>query len=106
LELTEIISQFGDAALSMTLMGYWVYTLRSDLADAQEKVEKLNEYIRVSDKENIQTLSEFGKFLESLIANVDSIKGELAKEISHSAELVKDKIDNLKLIIESKNESG
>lgn len=105
MELIDIISQFGDAALSMALMGYWVYTLRTDLAIEQEKVEKLNDYIRVSDKENIQTLSEFGKFLESLIANVDSIKGELAREISHSAEMVKNKIDNLRTIIESKNES-
>jgi hypothetical protein len=105
MELYELIAQFGDAVLSTALLGYWVVMLRSDLKDEKEKVEKLNEYIRLSDKENIQTLSEFGKFLESLIANVDSIKGELAKEIAHSAETVKNKIDNLRTIIESKNES-
>ena len=79
---------------------------RSDgkLKEKEDEIKSLNEYIRISDKENIKTLSEFGKFLESLIANVDSIKGELAREISHSAEMVKNKIDNLKTIIEIKNE--
>ena len=87
------------------MLGYFLYRSDGKLKEKEDEIKSLNEYIRISDKENIKTLSEFGKFLESLIANVDSIKGELAKEISYSAEVVKNKIDNLKTIIESKNET-
>jgi len=103
MELVEILSG-ADVFLVTVVMGYLWYNSNKKVTEKEEEIRKLNEYIRISDKENIKTLSEFGKFLESLIANVDSIKGELAKEISHSAEVVKNKIDNLKTIIESKNE--
>lgn len=105
MELLELLGQFGDALLSTALLGYWVYSLKSELKEERKRVDTLNEYIRISDKENIKTLNEFSKFLESLIANVESIKGDLAKEIAHSAETVKNRIDNLKTIIESKGEN-
>jgi hypothetical protein len=104
MELVEILNG-ADVFLVTVVMGYLWYNSNKKVSEKEEEIRKLNEYIRISDKENIKTLSEFGKFLESLIANVDSIKGELAKEISHSAEVVKNKIDNLKTIIESKNET-
>ena len=85
-------------------MGYLWYNSNKKLTEKEKEIKELNEYIRISDKENIKTLAEFSKFLESLIANVDRIKGDLAREISHSAEVLKDKMDNLRLIIESKNE--
>ena len=104
MELVEILSG-ADVFLVTVVMGYLWYNSNKKLTEKEKEIKELNEYIRISDKENIKTLSEFGKFLESLIANVDSIKGELAREISHSAEMVKNKIDNLKTIIESKNET-
>ena len=104
MELVDILSNL-DAPAILIVLGYFLYRSDGKLKEKEDEIKSLNEYIRISDKENIKTLSEFGKFLESLIANVDSIKGELAKEISHSAEVVKNKIDNLKTIIESKNET-
>ena len=104
MELVHILSNL-DAPAILIVLGYFLYRSDGKLKEKEDEIKSLNEYIRISDKENIKTLSEFGKFLESLIANVDSIKGELAKEISHSAEVVKNKIDNLKTIIESKNET-
>jgi hypothetical protein len=103
MELTEILKSV-DAPAILIVLGYFLYRADTKVKEKEDEIKSLNEYIRISDKENIKTLSEFGKFLESLIANVDSIKGELAKEISHSAEVVKNKIDNLRTIIESKNE--
>ena len=103
MELVDILSNL-DAPAILIVLGYFLYRSDGKLKEKEDEIKSLNEYIRISDKENIKTLSEFGKFLESLIANVDSIKGELAREISHSAEMVKNKIDNLKTIIESKNE--
>ena len=103
MELVDILSNL-DAPAILIVLGYFLYRSDGKLKEKEDEIKSLNEYIRISDKENIKTLSEFGKFLESLIANVDSIKGELAKEISYSAEVVKNKIDNLKTIIESKNE--
>ena len=103
MELVEILSNL-DAPAILIVLGYFLYRSDGKLKEKEDEIKSLNEYIRLSDKENIKTLSEFGKFLESLIANVDTIKGELAREISHSAEMVKNKIDNLKTIIESKNE--
>ena len=102
MELVEILKG-ADVFLVTVVMGYLWYRESERVKQKEEEITKLNEYIRLSDKENIHTLSEFGKFLESLIANVDTIKGELAKEIAHSAEAVKGKIDNLRIIIESKN---
>ena len=104
MELVDILSNL-DAPAILIVLGYFLYRSDGKLKEKEDEIKSLNEYIRISDKENIKTLSEFGKFLESLIANVDSIKGELAKEISHSAEVVKNKIDNLKTIMESKNET-
>ena len=104
MELVDILSNL-DAPAILIVLGYFLYRSDGKLKEKEDEIKSLNEYIRISDKENIKTLSEFGKFLESLIANVDSIKGELAREISHSAEMVKNKIDNLKTIIESKNET-
>ena len=103
MELVDILSNL-DAPAILIVLGYFLYRSDGKLKEKEDEIKSLNEYIRLSDKENIKTLSEFGKFLESLIANVDTIKGELAREISHSAEMVKNKIDNLKMIIESKNE--
>jgi|DEB0MinimDraft_10_1074344.scaffolds.fasta_scaffold01477_21 hypothetical protein len=103
MELVDILSNL-DAPAILIVLGYFLYRSDGKLKEKEDEIKSLNEYIRLSDKENIKTLSEFGKFLESLIANVDTIKGELAREISHSAEMVKNKIDNLKTIIESKNE--
>jgi len=103
MELNEILKSL-DAPAILIVLGYFLYQADRKIKDREDEIKELNEYIRLSDKENIKTLSEFGKFLESLIANVDTIKGELAREISHSAEMVKNKIDNLKTIIESKNE--
>ena len=103
MELVDILSNL-DAPAIFIVLGYFLYRSDGKLKEKEDEIKSLNEYIRLSDKENIKTLSEFGKFLESLIANVDTIKGELAREISHSAEMVKNKIDNLKTIIESKNE--
>jgi hypothetical protein len=103
MELVDILSNL-DAPAILIVLGYFLYRSDGKLKEKEDEIKELNEYIRLSDKENIKTLSEFGKFLESLIANVDTIKGELAREISHSAEMVKNKIDNLKMIIESKNE--
>jgi len=103
MEFTELIQYLDTLGITVLLAFIW-WRSEDRVKQKEEEIQKLNEYIRLSDKENIKTLSEFGKFLESLIANVDTIKGELAKEISHSAEMVKHKIDNLKTIIESKNE--
>lgn len=103
MELIDILSQFGDAALSSILLGYWVYILRKDLADERGKVDRLNQYIRTSDRENIKTLSDFSKFLEMLIADMGSMKSDVVKEIAGSAENVKLKIDNLKTILEARN---
>ena len=103
MELTEILTSV-DAPAILVVLGYFLYRSDAKVKEKEDEIKSLNEYIRVSDKENIKTLSEFSKFLESLISNVDSIKGELAREISHSAEMVKNRIDNLKTIIESKNE--
>ena len=104
MELVEILSG-ADVFLVTVVMGYLWYNSNKKVSEKEEEIRKLNEYIRISDKENIKTLAEFSKFLESLIANVDRIKGDLAREISHSAEVLKDKTDNLKTIIESKNET-
>jgi hypothetical protein len=103
MELVEILNG-ADVFLVTVVMGYLWYNSNKKVTEKEEEIRKLNEYIRISDKENIKTLAEFSKFLESLIANVDRIKGDLAREISHSAEVLKDKMDNLKTIIESKNE--
>ena len=103
MELVEILSG-ADVFLVTVVMGYLWYNSNKKVTEKEEEIRTLNEYIRISDKENIKTLAEFSKFLESLIANVDRIKGDLAREISHSAEVLKDKMDNLKTIIESKNE--
>jgi hypothetical protein len=104
MELVEILNG-ADVFLVTVVMGYLWYNSNKKVTEKEEEIRKLNEYIRISDKENIKTLAEFSKFLESLIANVDRIKGDLAREISHSAEVLKDKMDNLKTIIESKNET-
>jgi hypothetical protein len=104
MELVEILNG-ADVFLVTVVMGYLWYNSNKKVSEKEEEIRKLNEYIRISDKENIKTLAEFSKFLESLIANVDRIKGDLAREISHSAEVLKDKMDNLKTIIESKNET-
>lgn len=103
MEFSELIQYLDTLGITVLLAFIW-WRSEDRVKQKEEEIQKLNEYIRLSDKENIKTLSEFGKFLESLIANVDTIKGELAKEISHSAEMVKNRIDNLKVIIESKNE--
>ena len=100
MELANLL-QSADAFLVTVVLGYFWYKADQKLKAREHDIKELNEYIRKSDKENIQTLSDFSKFLESLISNVDSIKGELAKEIAHSAEVVKDKIDNLKEVIQS-----
>jgi hypothetical protein len=104
MELVEILSG-ADVFLVTVVMGYLWYNSNKKVTEKEKEIKELNEYIRISDKENIKTLAEFSKFLESLIANVDRIKGDLAREISHSAEVLKDKMDNLKTIIESKNET-
>ena len=104
MELVEILSNL-DAPAILIVLGYFLYRSDGKLKEKEDEIKSLNEYIRISDKENIKTLAEFSKFLESLIANVDRIKGDLAREISHSAEVLKDKMDNLKTIIESKNET-
>lgn len=103
MEFTELLPYVDTLGITALLAFIW-WRSEERVKQKEEEIQSLNEYIRLSDKENIKTLSEFGKFLESLIANVDSIKGELAREISHSAESVKNKIDNLRTIIESKNE--
>jgi hypothetical protein len=103
MELVEILNG-ADVFLVTVVMGYLWYNSNKKLTEKEKEIKELNEYIRISDKENIKTLAEFSKFLESLIANVDRIKGDLAREISHSAEVLKDKMDNLRLIIEGKNE--
>ena len=103
MELVEILNG-ADVFLVTVVMGYLWYNSNKKVTEKEKEIKELNEYIRISDKENIKTLAEFSKFLESLIANVDRIKGDLAREISHSAEVLKDKMDNLKTIIESKNE--
>jgi len=100
MELANLL-QIADAFVVSVVLGYFWYKTDEKLKARENDIKELNEYIRTSDKENIQTLSDFSKFLESLISNVDSIKGELAKEIAHSAEVVKDKIDNLKEVIQS-----
>lgn len=105
MELIDILSQFGDVALSMALMGYWVFTLRTDLSEEKAKVESLNDYIRTSDRENIKTLAEFSKFLETLISDMSSMKSDMVREIAQSAENVKSKIDNLKTILEHNGKS-
>ena len=104
MELVEILNG-ADVFLVTVVMGYLWYNSNKKVTEKEKEIKELNEYIRISDKENIKTLAEFSKFLESLIANVDRIKGDLAREISHSAEVLKDKMDNLKTIIESKNET-
>jgi len=100
MELAELLNN-ADAFLVTVVLGYFWYKTDERLKQKEKEINELNTYIRTSDKENIQTLGEFGKFLESLIFNVDSIKGDLAKEIAHSAEVVKEKIDNLKEVIQS-----
>lgn len=102
LKLIDILSQFGDAFISVVLLGYWVILLRNDLKEEKGKNDSLNDYIRTSDRENIKTLSEFSKFLETLIANMDNMKTDVVKEVAQSAENVKLRIDNLKTLIESK----
>lgn len=102
MELVEILKNV-DAPAILIVLGYFLYRCDVKLKDREDEIRTLNEYIRISDKDNIKTLSEFSRFLESLISNVDTIKGELAREIAQSAEIVKGKIDNLRTIIESKN---
>ena len=102
MELVEILKSL-DAPAILVVLGYLLYRSDKKIEKKEIEVQSLNEYIRESDKENIRTLSEFSKFLETLIANVDSIKGDLAEKISVSAEIIKERIDNLKTTIESKN---
>jgi len=102
MELVDIISNLDTPAI-LTVLGFFLYRSDSKLKEREDEIKSLNEYIRLSDKENINTLAEFSKFLESLIANVDSIKGDLAREISLSADGLKNKMDNLRTLIELKN---
>tara|TARA_R110000796_G_scaffold250663_2_gene380145 strand:+ start:376 stop:690 length:315 start_codon:yes stop_codon:yes gene_type:complete len=102
MELLEILKSLDTPAIVLVL-GYFLYRGDEKLKEKEQDNKDLNEYIRDSDKENIRTLSEFSKFLETLIANVDSIKGDLAREILYSAESVKERIDTLKHTIENKN---
>lgn len=105
MELVDILTNL-DAPAILGVLGYFLYRSDGKLKDKEDEIKELNEYIRKSDKDNIQTLSEFGMFLESLIANVDTIKGELAREITYSAEMVKAKVDALKESIERHGTSG
>lgn len=95
MELYEVIAQYGDAALSMVIMGYWVYSLRNDLKDEREKIEKLNAYIKEQDKANIQSLSDNSRFIETLIGNVSALKFDLVREF-----------DQLKTLLTSRNEKS
>jgi uncharacterized protein YPO0396 len=103
MELLDILQNLDTPAIILVL-GYFIYRGENKIKEKEAETKELNEYIRISDKENIHTLSEFSKFLETLIANVDSIKGDLAREISHSAEMVKERIDSLKTSMENKND--
>lgn len=95
MELYEVISQFGDAAISMVIMGYWVYSLRNDLKDERDKIEKLNVYIKEQDKANIQSLADNSRFIETLIGNVAALKVDLIREV-----------DQLKILLTSRNEKS
>ena len=97
--VVDVILQFGDALLSMALLGYWVYTLNNTVETKESKIDELNSYILQNNTENLNTLSEFSKFLETLIINTDRNKDDVTKEIHASAESVKAKLDNLKTII-------
>lgn len=101
--IVELISEYGDASLVLLVLGIWIASLKKDISEERKKNESLNRYIRETEKENIKTLSEFGRFLETLIANMDSMKDGMVKEIALQGEHVKLRLDNLKTILESKH---
>ena len=93
MELLDLIKDFGDAALSMALMGYWVYRQQKVIDDKNAEIRELNNYIRESDKEDIKTLNEFSRFLESLIAKMDVMQDALRRDIAESARSIKSHIN-------------
>jgi len=111
LGLLDLVLQFGDAIMSMALLGYWVNTLQKQLEVKESNIKELNEYIRDNNVENLKTLSEFSKFLNNLITSVDSSKTDMLREVNTSADSIKtkidssidhikEKIDNLKTVID------
>ena len=105
MELLEVFKNL-DAPAVLLVLSYFINKADKKLTIKEKELTDLNNYIRTSDKENIKMLGEFSKFMEVLISNVDSIKGDISKDIHYSAEMVKNQIDVLKLTIENKNARG
>jgi len=99
MELVELMTKL-DAPLVLVVGVFIVRYLSNQNDKKDNEIRSLNAYIRTSDKENIKTLEEFSRFLETLISDMASMKSDMVREIASSAENVKAKIDNLKTIME------
>ena len=56
MELVDILSNL-DAPAILIVLGYFLYRSDGKLKEKEDEIKSLNEYIRLSDKENIKTLS-------------------------------------------------
>ena len=92
-ELISILTDFGDVALTTILLGYWVWRKEQKIESLEAEIKDLNDYSRISDKEDIKTLNEFSRFLESLIAKMDVLKDSIARDIAESARAIKSHIN-------------
>lgn len=104
MELIDILTRL-DAPLVIIVGVFVVRYLTNQIEKKDKELEKLNTYIRTSNEANIKTLSEFSRFLETLISDMKDMKGDVVQAIAQSATEVKLKMDNLKDIIQHNGKS-
>lgn len=95
-EIIELIKLGGGELTVAAIMFAWLYREREEKKELQDKLDKLNEYLRESDKANLSMLESIQHVVTSILSDT-TVKDVISSEIK----LVLSKIENLGQIIQT-----
>jgi len=111
----EIIKIFGTNVTVAGIMGVWIYVLLQEKKNTKESSEKqinelqgrndlLNDYIKESDKSNLQLLTEMRMLIATLTSNQDKLPAVVKDIISAELSLLKQTVDAIQSSINNRSQ--
>lgn len=97
-----VSNEIAEIGIVATLMGAAITWLIKQLSNKEKEVNKLNEYIRQNDKENLSVLSDLNKTMDKMIETNQALNEKLLESHKNNSESVKDHIDNAHKIMDIK----
>lgn len=90
--LDKLLNEGSLITLFLLVCGYLIYQIQKkdkEINRLNNYLKELNEYIRESDKENLQTLSDVSRTLDKVLENQKNTDSIVVNEIANLKEVIK-----------------